>query len=1067
MKPLEEDALIKGIVARALECDEGRRRVMVHEECAGNEELIAKVFSILECEELKTLADNGTESPASKEGFPARKVGPYTLRGAIGEGGFAEVFLAEQQEPVRRKVALKILKPGMDSRELLARFEVERQALALMQHSGVAKIFDAGITENGRSWFAMEHVEGVCITDYCDTNRLGLPERLTLFIQVCEAVQHAHQKGVIHRDIKPNNILVGLSEGKPRVKVIDFGIAKATGPSLTEKTLFTAQGMLIGTPAYMSPEQAEMSGADIDTRSDVYSLGILLYELLVGEPPFHPKRLLQAGYGEILRIIREEQPQKLSEKSTTIGDLSEIAASRELDELTLSKRLNGDLDWITLKALEKDRTRRYSTIQEFAADVSRHLNNEPVTAGPPSFRYSFKKFVRRNRVGVSATAAIFLTLTAGVIISTWQWQEARNAKEVAIHQREAAVRSKVEAQKASETAMQEREKALKAAKMEEAQRKLAQLQTARALEAVNWYGDALAGIDFFSAGNVLEKAISERGKIEELDYTDVSRILINTVLIKPLVDSVETTFPEDLEMKYQLYSSISGNLPTFGLLKESHELFKKSYQIVREKKVYSEYNSRIQKYLSAKDLGLSFHRLENYEEAEKLLSESIAELVKLENLSDSEEAAEDFKESRSWTLQLLGDTKLQLSKDEDARMLFREAIELGNQLAVSGLADLEMGQNRLSEAEKILLKALSWDQPDFEHEGDELDWRVFKNGLKARLGKVYLFSGEEKLDSAEILLNEVIDFENEYFGEGHPNAILAKQNLGLLYEQRSMFSEAESIVRDCIEGYEKLNDFRPSLCRCYYKLISILVQQRKLEEARRLKGKLITLLAKLDGSEFGGLRVNLMVELVKMDREDSSQIIKELRFAVQQAVEDKVDKDTRAYAYMWLGIAEFDSENFEKSQECLEKAYSIRKATNPQSSDTAETARALGMYWKRVARFDLAEKFYRESLAIYRGVEKDVDSSYNLSLCLKSLGSLLKDLDRLSEAKIFLVELVELLEIHPEILQERSPQLIADLAKAKNLNEKLNLFGNPLGPSFSVDTLDESDPFAPKGKSTE
>lgn len=1079
MEPLEGDALIERIVARALECDDGQRRAMVHEECAGNEELIAKVFSILEYEELKTLTDGETDFHASKENFPASKVGPYTLRGAIGEGGFAEVFLAEQREPVRRTVALKILKPGMDSRELLARFEVERQALALMQHSGVAKIFDAGITENGRSWFAMEHVEGVSITNYCDTNRLGLRERLRLFLEVCEAVQHAHQKGVIHRDIKPSNILVGLSEGKPRVKVIDFGIAKATGPSLTEKTLFTAQGILIGTPAYMSPEQAEMSGADIDTRSDVYSLGILLYELMVGEPPFHPKRLLQAGYGEILRIIREEQPQKLSEKSTTIGDLSEVAASRKLSELMLNRRLNGDLDWITLKALEKDRTRRYSTIQELVADISRHLNNEPVAAGPPSLLYSLKKFVRRNRIGVSAAAVIFLTLTAGVIISTWQWQEARNAKKVAIHQREAAERAKVEAQKASEIAIQEREKALKAARKEEAQRDVAELQSNRAFTALNLYGDTLTEIDLFLAGSVLEKAINEGGKIEELDYTDISRVLINAVLMQPLVDMVKTTFPDDLEMKYQLYSSINDSLLNLGLLKESHKLNEESYQMLRVEKAYS--GRMIERALTARALGKSFHRMGNYQEAEKLLSESITELVNLENLSDSEEDADSLKIIRAYVSQDLGFTKLQIFKFEDARELFREAIELGNHEAVEGLALLERKQNRLDEAEKILIKALRLEQPNFEYEEDEFDWKRFKTNLKSQLSELYeesarLHADVKKFDTAEKLRKEVLDFEKKHFGNGHINTIYAREALGVLYQKRSMpgaesmLPEAESIFRSCLRDYEalKLNDFAPQYLRCHYRLTNCLFQQGKVEEGRRLKEELISLLASLDDSVFGAPKAAMLLDLMRLDREDSGLTTERLKMALEQALKYKIDKEVTADAYAALGNAELDSGNYEKSQEYLEKAYSMAMDRNPKSSDASGFAALLGRHWELVKRFDLAEKFYRESLAIVRSWEKSVARSYHLALSLESLGCFLKDLGRLAEAKVFLVELIELLEKHPELAQQRrNPRLVEGLAEAKNLNEKLNLFGDPFGYPYSVDPSDESDPFAPEEDTTE
>ena len=1060
MKPLEEDALIKGIVVRVLECDEDQRQTMVHEECAGNEELIAKVFSILEGEEQETLTDGGTD-------FPASKVGPYTLRRAIGEGGFAEVFLAEQEEPVCRTVALKILKPGMDSRELLARFEVERQALALMQHSGVAKIFDAGITESGRSWFAMEHVEGVSITDYCDKNRLGLRERLGLFNEVCEAVQHAHQKGVIHRDIKPSNILVGLSEGKPRVKVIDFGIAKATGPSLTEKTLFTAQGMLIGTPAYMSPEQAEMSGADIDTRSDVYSLGILLYELMVGEPPFHPKRLLQAGYGEILRIIREEHPQKLSAKSTTIGDLSEIAASRKLNESTLSRRLNGDLDWITLKALEKDRTRRYSTIQELASDVSRHLNNEPVTAGPPSMLYSFKKFVRRNRIGVSAAAATFLTLTSGVIISTWQWREARSAKE-------AAIQSKVEAQESREIAIQEREKAIEAAKMEKEQRRIAQIQNNRSYNVISWYGEVFENIDLFVAGNALEKEIKERGVTESLDYPDISRLFIDQVFIEPLTDSIKKKFAGDMSAQNDLYFEISELLYNLGFLKKAHAINQMCYENVRKENadIIFLFENSFMKYLTAEALGQSCYDLENFQEAERLFSEALLELAEIEKTFSSREDFETSNDLKGRILNRLAIAKTELFKYDESREIFRQSVDLGNREAMEGLARLEIDQGNLKKAEVILLAILNYKQRDSKEKIDIVDFERKRLVQKGLLSYVYKemarISGKvEKYDEAESLLQEILKFRKQHSGLGHINTIIANEELAALYVSKSMLLEAESIFRSCLKDYEELNDFKPNYVRCYYKLISCVFQQGKVEEGRRLKEELISLSASLDDRVFGALKAEIVLELVRLDREDSSLTTKQLRMAVEQAVKYKVDKGITAKAYTWLGTAELDSRNYEKSQEYLEKAYSISMDVDPKSSDTAQSASLLGHYWKRVKRFDLAERFYRESLAIHRGFEKNVATSYHLALSLESLGCFLKDLGRLVEAKVFLVELIELLEKYPEVARGINPQLVEDLVKAKNLNEKLDLFGDPFGPKYSVDISDELDPFAPREETTE
>jgi WD40 repeat protein/serine/threonine protein kinase len=359
---------------------------------------------------------------------PGAVIGPYKLLEQIGEGGFGVVYMAEQQQPVRRKVALKVIKPGMDSKQVVARFEAERQALALMDHSHIARVLDAGATDSGRPYFVMELVRGIPITQFCDDNRLTPRERLALFITVCQAVQHAHQKGIIHRDLKPGNMLVTLHDGVPLVKVIDFGIAKALGQErLTEKTLCTGFAQMLGTPLYMSPEQAEMSGQDTDTRTDIYSLGVLLYELLTGTTPFDKDRLKKLSYDEIRRIIREEEPTKPSTRISTMGRAATtVSANRSSEPKRLSQLFRGELDWIVMKALEKDRARRYDTASSFAADVQCYLDDEPVQACPPSAGYRLRKFARRNKVAlISATAIAMVVLLSvvGLAVSTaliWQ-----------------------------------------------------------------------------------------------------------------------------------------------------------------------------------------------------------------------------------------------------------------------------------------------------------------------------------------------------------------------------------------------------------------------------------------------------------------------------------------------------------------------------------------------------------------------------------------------------------------------------------------------------------------------
>jgi eukaryotic-like serine/threonine-protein kinase len=396
------------------------------EVCGENTALRQSVESLLRVHEAergvlteRDQTSNGDIEAPIREG-PGARIGRYKLLERIGEGGFGVVYMAEQEEPVRRRVALKVIKLGMDTRAVVTRFEAERQALALMEHPNIARVFDGGATETGRPYFVMELVRGVPITRYCDENRLPPKARLRLFITVCHAVQHAHQKGVIHRDLKPSNILVTLHDGVPVPKVIDFGIAKATSAHLTDKTLFTRFHMFIGTPAYTSPEQMEMSELDVDTRSDIYSLGVLLYELLAGRPPFDPDALLKSGLDAMRRTIREVDPPRPSIRLATLShtDRTSVAQVRGTDASKLSLLLRGDLDWVIMRSLEKDRTRRYETPAALAADIERHLASEPVAARPPSNVYRLRKFIRRHRVGFFATTAVATALIVGLIASS-------------------------------------------------------------------------------------------------------------------------------------------------------------------------------------------------------------------------------------------------------------------------------------------------------------------------------------------------------------------------------------------------------------------------------------------------------------------------------------------------------------------------------------------------------------------------------------------------------------------------------------------------------------------------
>ena len=444
------------ILGEALEAPPDQRDALIESACADDDALHEEVRDLLRAHDQATgfLATPTLEPvsaiPDEIEDLSGETIGPYKLLRLIGEGGFGAVYLAEQREPVSRRVALKVIKPGMDTKQVIARFEAERQALAMMSHPYIARVFDAGATDRGRPFFVMELVRGVPITDYCDDNALPLRARLELFVKVCRAVQHAHQKGVIHRDIKPSNILVSPHDGEHLPKVIDFGIAKATNARLTERTLFTEFRQFIGTPQYMSPEQADLSGLDVDTRSDVYSLGVLLYELLVGATPLDREKLSGLGYADMQRLIREEPAARPSARVSALGARAAGAArSRATEPPALARSLRGELDWVVMRALQKQRTRRYPTAAALADDVSRYLRSEPVWAGPPSVLYRLGVAARRHKTAVFALASVVLLVLAALAGTTYGLIDASRERDraVAAEQRQRELREEADRQR--------------------------------------------------------------------------------------------------------------------------------------------------------------------------------------------------------------------------------------------------------------------------------------------------------------------------------------------------------------------------------------------------------------------------------------------------------------------------------------------------------------------------------------------------------------------------------------------------------------------------------------------
>ena len=530
--------------------------------------------------------DLTTQSPLA-EG-PGTTIGRYKLLELIGEGGFGAVYMADQKEPVRRRVALKIIKLGMDTKQVIARFEAERQALAMMDHPNIAKVLDAGATETGRPYFVMELVKGVHITEYCDTENLSTKERLDLFIKVCNAVQHAHQKGIIHRDLKPSNVLITMHDDRPVPKVIDFGIAKATNRELTDKTLFTEFRQFIGTPEYMSPEQAQMSGLDIDTRSDVYALGVLLYELLTGTTPFDGKTLREKSYAELQRIIREDEPPKPSTRLSTLGDdVAGIAKYRKDDLAHLARSLRGDLDWIVMKALEKNRTRRYETANGFAADIRRHLDNEPVIASPPSATYRFRKLVQRNKGVFAATGTVAAALILGLAVATTGFISAVRSRDAEADAKRSEQIQRVLAEAAQEEAVTQRDEA-------DQQRRRARAEADRSGKISDSLQDVLAMTDPARAA----------------DRSDVESVLA----------TVREVFGEDHATFAAVLNTLALQLHDAGDFEAAAELYRESLAVW--KKVYGEQHPNVA--ITLTRLGTSLRAQGDDEQAESALRAALA-----------------------------------------------------------------------------------------------------------------------------------------------------------------------------------------------------------------------------------------------------------------------------------------------------------------------------------------------------------------------------------------------------------------------------------------------------------
>jgi len=764
----------------------------------------------------KVEAEEPTEELTPKEDLTQAIPGFHLLQ-KLGEGGMGEVFEAEQLEPVRRKVALKLIKRGMESKEVLARFDSERQALALMSHPNIAQVYDAGTTTDGRPYFVMEFVQGVPVTQYCDTNRLSTAERLELFTEICNGVQHAHHKGVIHRDIKPSNVLVKIQDLKPVPKIIDFGVAKAIAQRLTEQTLFTAIGEFIGTPEYMSPEQAEMTELDIDTRTDVYSLGVVLYEMLVGAQPFDARELRRSGFDEMRRKIREEEPPRPSVRLSGMGEESTSAAkNRRSEPSTLARQLHGDLDWITMKALEKDRTRRYDSPGELAADIGRHLRNEPVLAGPPSTLYRLKKFMRRHTIGVAASALVVLALILGIAGTTVGMIRARTAEQAASREAEAAqevsdflvdlfeTSSPEEARGASFTALQilERGGERISEKLVDQPLTQARLQATigRVYEKMGLFDEAVP---------LVEKALITRRLHLGEEHVDVANSLGNLGDLHRKMGKFSEAEPylkRTLEIREQLvgpfHPDVAQSLNLLAVLYENSSRYAEAEPLYRRALEIQEKDlgpDHLDLAITLTNLAILMAKQGKYADSEPLFRR-VLEIEK-------QELGEDHPRVPVALMNLAIAYKLQ-GKYEEAEPLYRRAIEIQERVlgpkhpalaaTIQNLANVYQEQGRFDEAQplydrslEISEEVLGRDHPDVGRTLDNLAQCNSKQG---------------SFDEAEAQYRRALEIRENALGPEHHEVATNVLNLAGLLHHLGRYDEAETLYRRSLSIYRKILD---------------------------------------------------------------------------------------------------------------------------------------------------------------------------------------------------------------------------------------------------------------------
>jgi serine/threonine protein kinase len=918
---------------------------------------------------------------------PGSVIGPYKLLQQIGEGGCGVVYMAEQEEPICRQVALKVVKLGMDTKEVMARFDAERQALALMDHPNIAKVLDAGATDTGRPFFVMELVRGIRITDYCDQNKLSTNERLTLFMQVCRAVQHAHQKGIIHRDLKPSNILVASNDGVPVPKVIDFGIAKATQGRLTDQTVFTAFAQFIGTPAYMSPEQAEMTMLDIDTRTDIYALGVLLYELLTGRTPFDAKELLAAGLDEMRRTIREVEPVKPSTRLTQERVAARAAGSVKSEIRNQKSEIAQDLDWIVMKCLEKDRARRYDTANGLAMDVQHYLADEAVLARPPSNLYRFQKLVRRNKLAFAAGGAVLAALLIGLGISTWMYFQEKAA-------RQRAVAAEYQANQARASEAAQRRQADEARAAEAKLRAQAQSEASKSQQVAEF----------------LKRMIESVGPAVALGR--------DTAMLREILDKTADRIGTDLtnqpEVEMELRGTLANTYHELGMWKDMELMARKRLELARTR--MGEQSEHFARALTS--LGDALWHVGRLEESEKLIREALA--------LHKELWAHESTSAKAVSLELLAHILAERGDLAEAEKLDREALTLQKKLfgnenagvanALHNLVGVLVEERKLEEAETLSRAALAMRQKLYGKEHPDIAFSLHNLGM-------VLFS-QHKLAEAETTHRQALAMRQKLLGNDHPSLANSMHNLAVVLCDEGKYPEAETWEHDALALRRKLfGDEHRDVARGLRNLSKVLWREGKLPEAETVSRDLLARDRQRLGNEHEEVveALEILAHILALEgklAEAETNLLEALPIVRKTAAGQPSQESTH------LALVLHHLADVRRRQKALPEALALAKEAyamyqhhpNWLPDEQQHSERVLADVLRDLGDLAGVEAVFREQLTRAQTLATNAPSgeTYDLGLALYDLAGLLRKSKARAEARSFAEQATAMYQRHPE-----------------------------------------------------